>query len=119
MQDFTKMNIWKRSLDLSVEIYRITKTFPESEKYGLISQIRRCSTSVPANIAEGAGRRTKKDFINFMNIAVGSLNELFTFIEISFKLLLIKEDTKIKIQSEIIEIRKMIYSFQKNLISDN
>ena len=70
--------IWKRSVQLSIKCYQLTKYFPQSELYGLTSQIRRSSVSVPSNIAEGYGRKTKGEYIQFLHIALGSLRELDT-----------------------------------------
>lgn len=70
--------IWQRAVDLSVQCYEVTKHFPPEERYGLTSQIRRCSVSVASNIAEGYGRRTTNEFIHFLHIALGSLRELDT-----------------------------------------
>lgn len=70
--------IWKRGVALAIQCYRLTEHFPKSELYGLTSQIRRSSVSVPSNIAEGYGRRTKNEYIQFLHIALGSLRELDT-----------------------------------------
>lgn len=70
--------IWKRGIQLSINCYHLTENFPPSELYGLTSQIRRASVSVPSNIAEGYGRRTKNEYIQFLHIALGSLRELDT-----------------------------------------
>ncbi len=70
--------IWKRGIQLSINCYRLTEKFPKSELYGLTSQIRRASVSVPSNIAEGYGRKTKNEYIQFLHIALGSLRELDT-----------------------------------------
>ncbi|MFB2769833.1 four helix bundle protein [Pelatocladus sp. BLCC-F211] len=70
--------IWQFGIDLAVECYELTEYFPKSELYGLTSQIRRSSVSVPSNIAEGYGRRTKNEYIQFLHIALGSLRELDT-----------------------------------------
>ncbi len=76
IQDFKDLNVWKKSHQLVLEIYRITSSFPHSENFGLISQMRRSAISVAANIAEGFRKRGKKDKINFYNISQGSLDEL-------------------------------------------
>ena len=73
---FEKLDAWSKALDLSLGIYEITKLFPESEKFGLISQMRRCAVSVQSNIAEGSARITNKDRRNFYAIAFSSLMEL-------------------------------------------
>jgi four helix bundle protein len=70
--------IWKRGIQLSINCYHLTEKFPKSELYGLVSQIRRASVSVPSNIAEGYGRRTQNEYIQFLHIALGSLRELDT-----------------------------------------
>jgi four helix bundle protein len=70
--------IWKRGIQLSINCYKLTENFPKSELYGLTSQIRRASVSVPSNIAEGYGRRTQNEYIQFLHIALGSLRELDT-----------------------------------------
>ena len=70
------LEIWKRSIDLVIKIYQLTKGFPDDEKFGLTNQMRRASVSVPSNIAEGAGRRSSKEFINFLFISAGSLEDL-------------------------------------------
>jgi four helix bundle protein len=69
---------WQKTMDLAVEIYRITKSFPNEELYGLTSQLRRAGVSGPSNIAEGAAGRTRQQFSNFLSSAVGSLNEIDT-----------------------------------------
>ncbi|MBN2350359.1 MAG: four helix bundle protein [Bacteroidales bacterium] len=87
------LEVWKNSIDLVTRIYQITENFPKEELYGLVSQIRRSSVSLPSNISEGAGRNYKKEYIQFLYIAMGSLSELETQIIISKNLaLLSKED---------------------------
>ena len=72
------LEVWKKSMDLVADVYKLMKQLPESEKYGLIFQIKRSSISIPSNIAEGAGRASTKEFIRFLDIATGSLGELET-----------------------------------------
>lgn len=69
MHNYKKLEIWKRSIKLATNIYEITKEFPNEEKYGLVSQLRRCVVSVGSNIAEGAGRDTNKSFKHFLTIS--------------------------------------------------
>lgn len=78
--------VYQKSLDLVEQVYLLTTIFPESEKFGLTSQIRRASISIPSNIAESAGRKHKKEFIQFLYIALGSLNEIETQLEIAKRL---------------------------------
>ena len=80
------LEVWKKSMDLVSNIYKITESFPNKELYGLTNQIRRAAVSVPSNIAEGAARSSKKEFIQFLYIALGSLSELETQIIIANRL---------------------------------
>jgi four helix bundle protein len=77
---------WQKGMDLVMEVYRLTRDFPDKELYGLISQLRRAALSVPANIAEGAANRSHSQFSNFLSNALGSLNEIDTQLELSFRL---------------------------------
>ena len=81
-----KLEAWKQSMDLVIEIYRMTENFPHQETYGLTNQIRRAAVSIPSNIAEGAARQTKKEFANYLHMAQCSLSELDTQIEIAGRL---------------------------------
>lgn len=84
--------IWQKGLDLTLKIYEITKNFPEEERFGLVSQMRRAVVSIPSNIAEGYGRYNIKELINFLRIAKGSLTELDTQLIISVKLNFISQE---------------------------
>lgn len=72
MNRYKNLKIWKRSVALATEIYKLTSDYPTEEKYGLVSQLRRCTVSISSNIAEGAGRDSNKQFKHFLNIAYGS-----------------------------------------------
>ncbi|MCP5324711.1 MAG: four helix bundle protein [Oceanospirillaceae bacterium] len=80
------MAVWQLAMQLVEQVYQLTALLPEHERFGLISQMRRCAVSVPSNIAEGAARRSDKDFLRFLGIARGSLMELDTQLEICFRL---------------------------------
>ena len=80
------LDVWKLSMDLVVDIYKLTKSFPDDEKFGLITQLKRASVSVPSNIAEGAARKSDKEYIQFLYIALGSLTEIETQLIISERL---------------------------------
>jgi len=86
MRDYTKIEAWKLADDLTVAIYERTRSFPKEETYGLTSQLRRASYSVPANIAEGSSREGKKDYLHFLYIARGSLSETQYFIHLAQRL---------------------------------
>ena len=80
-----KLLAWSKSMDLVVKIYEISKTFPREETYGLSSQMRRAAVSVPSNIAEGAAGRSTVQFRNYLSVAIGSLNELDTQLEVALR----------------------------------
>lgn len=115
MNRFKNLQIWKRAVSLATEVYRLTQKFPDEEKYGLTSQLRRCVVSVGSNIAEGAGRNTDKDFKRFLSIAYGSSYELETQIIIAANLEFVEKSKYEKLCGEIDELQKMIYSFSKKL----
>ena len=107
------LNVWKRSIDFVMNLYSITKSFPKEEKYCLTSQIRRSGVSIPSNIAEGAARKGKKEFSQFLYISLGSLSELETQLIIADKLkyFTFKENLK----QELIEIRRMLQGLIKKI----
>ena len=83
MQDFKKLEVWKLSFEFGKKIYKITTDFPKEETYSITSQLRRAALSISANIAEGTGRETKKDFLKFLTISMGSLRECENFVLMS------------------------------------
>jgi len=100
--------VWRKSMDLAKQIYFVTKDFPKEEVYGLTSQIRRCAVSIPSNIAEGKGRGGDKEFVRFLQIALGSLYELQTQIELAKEFGFIQNgDTLLNLS---FELEKMINS---------
>ena len=106
---FEKLIVWEKSRQLAVEVYKITSAFPVEERFGLTSQIRRCSISVPSNIAEGSGRNSKKDNARFTEIAFSSLMELLNQ--------LIDKDTYFKLRLKIEEIGRMINALRKTQLN--
>lgn len=114
MHNFKELKIWNKSIDLASEIYKATSNFPSEEKFGLISQMRRCAVSISSNIAEGAGRNTNGEFRQFLGIANGSSYELYTQLILSNKLKFIDDDTLNPILKEIDEIQKMNFKLQES-----
>lgn len=115
MHNFKELKVWQKSIDMTVETYKLTENFPNEEKFGLISQMRRAAVSIAANIAEGTGRRTEKDFNAFLGNSLGSSFELETELTISFRLKYITNDIFNGISLIIQEIQKMIVGLQKSL----
>ena len=110
-----KLDVWKLSMDLVTAIYKLTDNFPEKEIYCLTNQIRRAAISIPSNIAEGAARNTKREFVNFLHIAQGSLSELDTQIEIAKKLGYLKENDWKSLDEVMIRIDKMLSGLINNV----
>jgi four helix bundle protein len=98
--------VWQKAMDLTKQVYQLTKSFPRDEIYGLTSQIRRCSVSIPSNIAEGRGRNSNKEFIRFLYISLGSLYELQTQLELALAFQYISNVDEVNNAS--IEIEKML-----------
>ncbi|MGH8618035.1 MAG: four helix bundle protein [Burkholderiales bacterium] len=93
-----KLNVWRESMALAEQVYRICGDLPETEKYGLISQMQRAAVSIPSNIAEGAVRGSRKEYIQFLTIARGSLSELDTQLQLSLKIGLIGDVSDIRLK---------------------
>jgi four helix bundle protein len=100
--------IWKRSVELAVKCYELTQNFPQSELYGLISQIRRSAVSVASNIAEGYGRKTKSEYIQFLHISLGSLRELDTQLIIAQRVRLTDHTLLIPVINEVEEMQRIM-----------
>lgn len=111
MIDFKSLQIWQRSHKLAVRIYKITANFPPSEIYGLTSQLRRCSVSVPSNIAEGCGRNSDGELRRFLHIAMGSSAEFEYQVLLSNNLGYISDEEYNSLNNEIVEVRKMLNTF--------
>ncbi len=115
MHNFKELIIWQKARTLVKDVYVAVKSFPDDEKFGIISQIKRASVSIPANIAEGAGRNSDKDFGRFLDIANGSSYELETLIILSFDLEYLNKSEFDIIIDNIKEVQKMIYSFRNKI----
>jgi len=110
-----RLEIWKLSMELVLAGYRVTATFPGEERYGLIAQLRRAAVSVPSNIAEGAARNTKREFINFLHTAQGSLSEVDTQLELSGALGYIQREALATLDAQMIQVDKMLTGLIKSL----
>ncbi len=114
--NFRELKIWQKSKELVKIVYKVTGNLPEEVKFGLTTQIRRSSISIPSNIAEGSGRTTIKEFSHFLDIAKSSSYELETQLIISNDLQFITENELNEGIDLLHELQKMIYSFQNQLI---
>ena len=116
MHNFRELRIWQRAIDLAVKIYKITGTFSKQEKYGLIVQLNKCGVSVPSNISEGARRATNKQFKYFLEISMGSCNEIQTQFELSKRFEYVSKETGDEIIDEALQLYKMILAFYNTLL---
>ena len=115
MTYYKELIVWKKSYELGLDVYKVTKSFPVEEKYGIISQMRRCAISIPSNIAEGSKRSTKKDYRSFILIALGSSAELETQISFSRDLKYLKVEDAVILLSKLDEVMKMLTSMAAKL----
>jgi four helix bundle protein len=117
-QGFEQLEVWQKAIDLAVQIYRTTDSFPKSEIYSLTNQMRRASSSISANIAEGYGRHSYKEKIQFYKIANGSLLEVKSFCYLANKLEYIPDKDLDLVLSKIVPIQKLVNALIKS-IRDN
>ena len=108
---------WQKGMDLVIEVYNLTQDFPDRELYGLSAQLRRAAVSVPSNIAEGAANRTRSQFANFLSNALGSLNEIDTQLELSFRLGYLSDQSYNNITSLLNECLALAYGLRKSIAS--
>ena len=112
--DHKDLDVWKKSMDLVVKVYQITQMFPDTERYGLTSQMRRAAVSIPSNIAEGAARKGDKELVQFLSISIGSLSELETQYLIAIRLGFVTNEATFN--QELIDVKKLLIGF-KNYIN--
>jgi four helix bundle protein len=110
-----KLDVWRKAVDFVKHVYVLTSGFPEDEKFGLVSQMRRAAISIPSNISEGAARQSPKEFINFLSIAQGSAAELETQLIISQKLGYCIEEATTELIEALENISRMITGLQRSL----
>jgi len=119
MKTHQDLDVWKKAITLVTAIYKTTSTYPQTEIYGITSQIRRSAVSIPSNIAEGAARNSKKEFNHFLAISLGSLSELETQLIISKNLEFITQEQFEELEKSLIDIRKMLIGLKKSLDRSN
>ncbi len=114
---FKNIVVWQKAHEIVLDIYKITKSFPSAEMYGLTSQLRRSAASIATNIVEGYKRRSDKDFAHFLNMADGSLEETKYHILLAYDLKYMDKNNYESLSKLADEIGKMLYGFQKKLIA--
>lgn len=115
MQDFRTLKVWQKAHQLTLAVYAATKTFPEDERFGLTSQMRRAAASIPANIAEGCGRDGGSDFARFLQIAMGSASELEYHLILAHDLSMLALDRYNTLLNGVIEVKKMLAALIRKL----
>ena len=115
MHRFRELKIGQRRMDLAENVYRVVAGFPTEEKYGLTPQLKRCAVSVPANISEGAGRATNKQFKFFLEVAMGSCNEVQTQMELAKRFGYVQPEQSEGLVDEAFQLYKMILVFYNSL----
>jgi len=115
MKNFRELKVWEKGNELTLAVYKATARFPNEERYGLTSQIRRSSVSVPANIAEGCGRGSDADLARFLQIAAGSASELESHLLLAMQLHLLSARDHEYLTKQVMEVKRMLTSFIKKL----
>ncbi len=108
LSSYRELGVWQKAMDLAVECYGLTRSFPKEEMFGLTSQIPRAAVAVAANIAEGYGRGHRKEYVQFLRVANGSLNELETHLLIAVRVALAQEDTMAPDLTRCSEVGRML-----------
>jgi len=115
IDSYQQLEVWQKAVTLVTEVYQVTRTFPREEIYGLTSQLRRAAVSIPANIAEGWGRNTTRDYIQFLRVARGSLLELETHLVIAGNLEFIDPSAQERLGQRTQEINRMLNGLIKSV----
>ena len=115
MRDFREMKVWEKSHQLTLEVYKATAGFPREEMYGLTSQIRRASASIPANIAEGCGRSGVAELARFLHIAMGSASELDYHLMLARDLSFLADEHYVRLDRELAEVKRMLIAYLQKI----
>ena len=118
MKDFHELKVWQKAHQLTLAVYEVTRNFPREELYNLTSQLRRCSCSVPTNLAEGCGRSGDTDFARFCSIAMGSASELEYLLLLARDLKLLKLHEHRELEQAVTEVKRMLAALLQKLNAD-
>jgi four helix bundle protein len=117
MHNFKELKVWQKAVDFAVKIYHVTKAFPNEEKYGLISQMRRAGVSIPSNIAEGCAKTSGKSFVNSLEISLSESFELETQMIISERVGILDSKTAREMEIDLTEVQRMIIGLKTSIES--
>jgi four helix bundle protein len=109
------LNVWQLGMEITERVYQLTRSFPDDERFGLVSQMRRATSSVPANIAEGNARSSTKEYLHHLSVAVGSLAEVETFLDLALRLGYADSKLILQLIDSIGEERRMLRGLQRSL----
>ena len=115
IKTFKDLTVWQETMNLVEMIYLQTRNFPKEEMYGLTSQVRRAAVSIPANIAEGNGRKNRKEYLHFLSIANGSMTELETHLLIAERLKFLTKETAEQLQTQLQSVGRLLTALRKSL----
>jgi four helix bundle protein len=118
MRSFHDLKVWHKAHQLTLDVYSASRGFPQHELFGLTSQLRRAATSIPANIAEGCGRDTRRDLLRFLHIAGGSASELEYELLLARDLTLLDERSYQDLADKVTEVKRMLHAYSEKLIAD-
>lgn len=118
MKDFHELKVWQKAHQLTLTVYQVTAAFPREERYGLTSQLWRCSSSIPANLAEGCGRSGDAEFARFCSIAMGSASELQYHLLLARDLKLLKPTEHAELSQRATELKRMLTALHQKLKAD-
>lgn len=113
---FRNLTVWQKAIVLTVSVYATTNKFPKTEQFALTSQMQRAAVSIPSNIAEGTGRGSKKDFAQFVSIAIGSVSELETQIELSHRLGYASKSEATDLSEQTVVVKRMLVALRASLM---
>ena len=116
VSDYTKLKVWEKAHFLALDVYRLTLQLPDDERYGLQSQMRRSAVSIPANLAEGSGRSTDRDYARFVSNAIGSASELEYHLCLTKDLGYLEKHSTDATRQLLVEVRRMLRSLRRHLL---
>jgi four helix bundle protein len=119
MGDYQSLKVWEKAHEITLRVYQITTCFPDAERYGLTSQLRRAASSIPANIAEGCGRNSDAELARFCRIALGSANELSYHLLLARDLGYLSQEDHFHSSDEVERLRRMLATFVRTLSTDS
>ncbi len=119
MQDFKKLNVWRKGHELALRVYQATRLFPEDERYGLTTQMRRSAASIPANIAEGCGRGSRHELKQFLHVSMGSASELEYHLLFAHDLRLLGAVQYRELDASVHEVKRMLAGLIQKLKSNH